>query len=288
MDTFDTFQARAWADHGADPAAVAERLGEGLALAATDADLASLAHLGQHVWGEHLARWDRGLSFLASISTHAAAGDAARGAVRRAEATLSLAASRADLRPTLSPSDAVRVSAVAAAAVAPREPARATELLQEAVAGAAQLADADPAVRTVAANANNLAAALEEQPSRDDAGRALMIAAAIAARTTWERAGTWLEVARAEMRLAKTWLAAGEPATARVHADAALASVEAHGAGPADRLFAAEGVALAAAAAGDHEARARAVGLAEAAFAALPEDDRAWCAPTLAALPRGS
>jgi hypothetical protein len=76
------------------------------------------------------------------------------------------------------------------------------------------------AQRALAAAGNNLAAGLEEKPDRDAAGTAGMVAAAQAGVECWRRAGTWLEHERAEYRLARSLLAAGQAA------DAAMAALQ--------------------------------------------------------------
>lgn len=65
--SFTEFVTQAWDEHATQPAAVAQRLAtEGVALVNEPADVAPLAQLMHHVFGEHLAR--RG----AGLATHAA------------------------------------------------------------------------------------------------------------------------------------------------------------------------------------------------------------------------
>ena len=108
-----------------------------------------------------------------------------------------------------------------------------------------------------------------------------MIRAAQVARAQWQRAGTWLEVERAEYRLALCWLAAGDPALALQHARACDAIVRENGSLPLELFFAAEALCLPARALGDSACDAAAVATARRAFDALPLDDQAWCRATL-------
>ena len=113
------------------------------------------------------------------------------------------------------------------------------------------------------------------------AQRELMIHAAQVARAQWERAGTWLEVERAEYRLALCWVVAGDPAQALQHARRCDSIVRENGSLPLEVFFAAEALCLPARALGDSALHAAAVGTARQAFDALPLDDQAWCRATL-------
>ena len=170
---------------------------------------------------------------------------------------------------------------MAAANLAVADTARASQLLQEAEAGAAALTNGDPAVRALAANSNNIAATLHDMAPLNPQRRDLMIRAAKLARTYWERAGTWLEVERAEYRLAMCWLAAGDPAEALKRARRCNFIVHENGSLPLEVFFAAEAICLAARAAGDDEASVAASENARQAFEALPANDQAWCRGTL-------
>ena len=289
---FDSFMGQAWDDHAADPQGVAARLGDaGLALLAqADPDaqatqLPALATLAHHVYGEHLGQWHEGqalLQMLAALPAAAAPG-AAADALRRCQASLALCAGDADARSGLSAADAIRVGAMAAAGLGPHDAARASLLLQDAVDATAQTAlpAADPALRALAVNGNNLASTLEEKTSRSDEERALMILAAQTARTYWALAGGWLETERAEYRLAMTWLAAGDPARARQHADACLAIVSANDGAALERFFGWEALALVHRASDDAEGHAQAIAEMDQAFTALDEADRGWCQASL-------
>lgn len=286
MTDLQPFIAQAWADHADDTPAVALRLPQVLDSVTDEDQLVALARLAHHVYGEHLAAWADGLKYLAALArgpafqAHGASGQA----LRRLRASLGLAAGLSDVRGTLDRSDRITVTAQAASALAPHDLARATALLQEALAEAdsAALADTDPAVRALAVTGNNLAATLEEKTERSDAERELMLLAAQTGRRFWARAGTWLETERADYRLAMSWLAAGDAAQARAHALACLALVDAQPEPPAlERFFGLEALALAEGAAGDSTAQAKAVAALRETFERLGADDQKWCRATL-------
>ena len=79
-----------------------------------------------------------------------------------------------------------------------------------------------------------------------------------------------------------TWLAAGDPARAREHAQACIGIVAAQDEPPAlERFSAWESLALAARAQGDAATQADALQHVRDAFEALPDDDKAWCRESL-------
>lgn len=288
MDDFKAFIADGWRDHADDPRGVANRLVDALPLVRAEAQIPDLAALAHHVYGEHLGAWREGLAFfdrIPALPAYAIEGMSGQ-ALRRCYASLALAGGIEDLRPGLSRSDRIRVGAMAASSLAERDIARTATLFEEALAQAREprLAPDDPANRTLAATGNNLACVLEQKAPRNAAERALMIAAAEAARHYWEIAGTWLETERAEYRLAMTWLQADDPAEARRHARACLAIVDANQGAALEWFFGHEALALAEHALDNASARADQIAAAHRWFEQLEPSDKTWCAETLAKL----
>jgi hypothetical protein len=287
---FDSFLDQAWNDHPTQAAEVAERLASpGLALVQDERQLGELAALAQHVHGQHLGRWAEGVAFQQQLAALPllAPGSATAQALQRHATVLQLAGGLATLSPALPPAERTRLQALTAAALALHDSPRAGTLLQAAVDGAAALPDADPAVRALAAGSNNLASALQDEAQLSGAQQQLMVQAARVARASWERAGTWLEVERADYRLALCLARAGDTGPARAHAQACLARVQAQpepGAPALEHFFGWECLARVEAAAGDAAAQARAQQQAEAWFARLAEADQAWCRASLDAL----
>lgn len=281
MSDLNSLLDQAWADHGDDAAAVAARLPQALALVQDDDGVMRLAALAHHVLGEHLGQWPQGLHFLQQLADRRVHQTAGAATIARCQASLRLCASLGDDRPAMAASDRSRVGAMAAANLGATKPERASGWLLEAEADIAALSDADPGVRALAASSNNLAATLQELTSLPPAQRALMLQAAQVARQQWQRAGGWLEVERAEYRLALCWLAAGDAAQALQHARQCEAVVRVQGEPPLELFFAAEVVALAARALGDGTAQSEALSTARASFDALSVDDQRWCRDTL-------
>lgn len=282
---FSTFIDAAWADHAADARAVALRLEEGMALATDEAQLARLANLAHHLHGEHLGEWRTGIAFMQRLSTlpsFTAAGESGQ-TVRRCVASLDLSErSNFDLD-SLSLSDRIRVAAMAAANLVERDTPRAMQLFRHALAQAEHsgLGAADAMNRALAVAGHNLACTLEEKPARSAAERELMILAAQTSRRYWERAGSWLEVERAEYRLAMTWLQAGDMARARAHAQACLNIVAANQGEALERFFGWEAMGWVERAVANPSGQALALAQARAAFAELDESDQAGCAASL-------
>lgn len=283
---FNAWLDKAWNDHGDDAAGVAARLTtEGQALARSGEDIGALGRLAHHVYGEHLGQYGEGRAILAQWVAHPLGADAAVN-LRLFDASLALCAGAADVRGTLDVPARIRVTALAAGNLAERDPPRAALLLREAVAEAeaATLGDKDPACRALAITGNSVASALEAKAGRTEDERALMILAAITARRYWARAGTWLETERAEYRLARTWLEAGDHAQARRHAQACLQIVREHDAPALEAFFGWEALGLVERAAGNTAGHADALAHARDAFARLREEDRGWCKASLDAL----
>ena len=284
---FGTFLDKAWDDHVSVAREVAGRLPAALPLVTTEAQIVQLANLAQHVHGSHLAEWRAGIAFIEGLSALPAfdAEGASGRSTRRCLASLALAEGDAAAPglAALSPSERIQVGAMAAAHLAEHDAARGMRLLQEALDQAvrAELGPADPVHRALAVAGNNLASTLEEKSSRSADERDLMVLAAQTARHHWAIAGTWLEVERAEYRLAMTWLQAGDLAQARTHAQACLEIVAANGGVALERLFGWEALGRVERAAGNAIGHAEALARAREAFTELPAADKAWCGESI-------
>jgi hypothetical protein len=285
----------AWGSHGDDAAGVATRLhSEALPLLMgqpSDDDVAAVARLAHHVLGPHLAQWQAGQRLLESLAALPAASEATQSVLARLRASLALAAGEPGARAALAPAERVAVAALAADNLAAHDGARAAPLLRQATVEAETLAlpDNAPAIRAIAVAANNAAGTLRDLRERSPEQTAFMLDAAAVARSHWARAGTWLQVERAEYFLAHSHLAAGQAAAAQEHARACLRIVADNGSVPLEVFFGQEALALAAHAAGNATERDAAVATAAATFPRLDDADKPWCQPALdklQALPR--
>ena len=133
---FDGWLNRAWDEHAHDPTGVADRIvAEGMALATADTELAALARLAHHLFGDHLAHPDDGRALLQRLAARTAAGDGTRSAVRLLDASLVLTGG-GEPRAGLGASERIRVTAMAASNLGERDAARAGALLREALVAA--------------------------------------------------------------------------------------------------------------------------------------------------------
>ena len=277
---FAAFLETGWNDHAADARAVLERMPAGLALLSKEAQIAPLTGLLTHVAGEHLGEWEHGLRFLdslAALSLLTAGGEASQ-VIRRSRAVLELGARPEASVEHFAVSDRIRVLATAAAALSGRGRTAEAEkrFLESLRLASSGLPAGDPAIRALAVTGNNLAAVLEEKIMRTPAEVSLMILAAETARKFWEQAGTWLEVERAEYRLAMTFLAAEKLAEARSHAQTCLVIVEANAGLPIELFSAHEARARTARAEGDDVGFKQAREQAREAFARMNETGQWW------------
>lgn len=282
---FNAFIDQAWADHADNAAAVAARLPQALVAVTEAAQATSLAHLAQHVQGAHLGAWQDAIAFqqrLAALPV-CAAGSAEAQTIERYTSALRLAGQVGEAQRGADASERVRISALAAILLADHDSARAARLLEAARADAeaADLPGSDPCQRALAVAGNNIAASLEEKPTRNEEERRLMILAAQVGRKHWALAGSWLEIERAEYRLAMSWLKAGETAQARQHAQNCIEIVQANGSVALEGFFGWEALGTVERHAGNPTGHAQALDQAEAAFAALAADDQIWCRASL-------
>ena len=286
--TFDAFVEAAWADHNDHAPEVAQRLAESVAIVTTAEQVAPYAALVAHVYGEHLGKWEHGLGVLQSLRQKPAchADAASLAALARHEAALRYASGDTPPFDELRSDHRIAALAAAAAMLAGRsEWARAVRAFDDALQGAADGLPADsPAIRALAVAGNNLAAALEEKTDRSAEQTRAMRAAAQAGLAYWRRAGSWLEVERAEYRLARSCLQAGDADAALHSAQRCVAVCETNRAPAMERFFGHVVLALAQRAAGDPLAFERARQQAREWFGSVPADERSGCDSDLAEL----
>jgi len=286
--TFDAFLDTAWNDHGDHPQDVADRLASSLHVLETAEHIAPYARLVMHVYGEHLGEWDRGIALLESLRRlPAAAGSAvAAAALDRNIATLRYAGGDATVLDSLATEDRISVLALAASAFSGRNGMkRAIVAYTEALALAeVGLPPQSPALRALAVGGNNLATALEEKTDRDETETAGMLVAANGGLTYWKRAGTWLEEERAEYRMTRSLLQAGQPRDAIASAQRCIDVCVRNDAAAIETFFGYVVLALAQRASGDASAYAASRQQALALYAQVPADEQRWCQSDLADL----
>lgn len=282
------FLKDAWRDHGDDPQGVADRLQTSTHLITTAQDFGPYARLVMHVFGEHLLQFPQGMALLTAMRNLPAfdGSSEAAGPLVRSMATLQFAAGDAQTLAELSEED--RVSALAGASgifLGRNDVDLAAQTLEQALAAAQrEWADQSPAYRALAVAGNNLAIALEEKKDRTSKETQAMLMAAQTGLTYWKLAGTWLEEERAEYRLTRCLLQAGDVKGAAASAQRCLVVCQGNDA-PAFELFFAHAVlALACRAAGDTSGFAVSRDAALRCLDQVSEQERTWCKGELEAL----
>jgi len=281
---FDAFLQQAWADHADESAAVAARLRTDTPAPETPAQLAALARFVEHLCGEHLGAFEDGRWRLRALAAHPLADAMVQSALRVGVASLSLAETGHADRAGFTLDELIRSEAAAAAiSLGRQDTVRAMALLRSARGRLAAAPDAGAAVhRPLAIACNNMAWELHDRGSaRSAEDTAAMLDVAAASKLHWSRAGTWLEVERADYGLALCHLSAGLPGQALHFADQCLAACISNGAPAYEHFFAHEALARVQHARGGAWACAPSVAAAQAAFATLAADDQQACRSAL-------
>ena len=277
---FEEFIRTAWAEHADEPDDVAERLALSLDRVELPAQVAPFAGIVTHVFGEHLARFDDGVELLESMRRlPACLGQAeALGIVSRSVAALRYASGEEHALDVLAPQDRISVLANASGAILGQSDfGRAIAAYDQALRLALKHRPEARAQRSLAVAGNNLASSLEGKADRSASETEGMLRAAEAALAYWAQAGTWLELERAEYRLTRSLLQAGQAAAAIEHAQRCLAVCAANDAPPFERFFGEAVLALAQRSAGDQAGFIASRQRAVACFALVPDDEQQWC-----------
>jgi hypothetical protein len=142
---------------------------------------------------------------------------------------------------------------------------------------------APDALKALAACHHNLASVLLDAP-RTPAGDVLMMEAAMQSHALWSRAGTWLNVERADCMLSLCAAAAGDAAQAMASAQSCLALCAAHDADAFERFCGHEALGHALNAAGDREGARAQVAQLLVLLDQVAAQDRAHAETTLSKL----
>ena len=286
--TFEAFIETAWNDHADRPQDVADRLAASVHIVEKVEQIPPFARLTTHVFGEHLGQWEQGIAVLESLRRGQAfdGGPATTDVLLRSVAVLRYARGDQDALAPLSPENRVSVLATASSALAGQ--GKFTQAIS-AYAEATRCAPADlspksAAIRALAIGGNNLAAALEGKQDRDPTETRGMIDAAEGGLKYWKLAGTWLEEERAEYRLTRSLLQAGESAAAVSSARRCIAVCEGHSAPDIELFFGYAVLALALRAAGDADGFTAGRQRALQIYERVAPDERVWCKAELAEL----
>ena len=286
-DTLRSWLDQAQSQHADQALATTAGLRTRAARLPTDANGAEAIRLAEHVWLAHAADAAGLLAFLDALPAALAQAASTAPSLERARLALALLAGQ----PVPALADTLRWRAlqnVVLAMAAQGRSAQALGLLQTDEAAALAQGNSE-AGKAFAATANNVAGHLQDSPRGDAARDTLMLQAAALARRAWASAGGWMQVERADYRLALCHAAAGQGAEAVEHARRCLAGcvAAADQADAMEHFFAHEALVRAHQAAGDAAAAGAALQRMQALLPDIPEADglHAWCANLLSTLP---
>lgn len=222
-DNYKNFINECWANHDKKSEEVAAQLSDNLALLDSTDKIPGYVTLVVHTLGGHLGKWEDAKGILTKITEIDSFQN--NQAVYRGLATLNhCSQNEADFNKyselSTEEGSISRIYAVAASELLGQGLVeRATKAFEMALSNASEnMTKENPAARALAISGNNLACELEEKSERSEEEVNLMLSAAQAARKYWEIAGGWMEVDRAEYRLAISNLKAGKLEDALKHA----------------------------------------------------------------------
>jgi tetratricopeptide (TPR) repeat protein len=222
-EQFKKFIQECWSEHAKSAEKVGQKLQENTYLLKEKEQAPHYVALIVHVFGGHLSQWQAGFELLESIAKLDDIGQ--HQSITRGLAVLSYAQGDMDrysnyLGKSTEPySELLIHSSIASELTAAGEISSAAKSFKRALELAPdESSNAENIARTLAISGNNLACELETKEERNQEEKDLMLVAAKTARRYWEIAGTWVEVERAEYRLAMSCLKAGLFSQALEHA----------------------------------------------------------------------
>ena len=277
---FKEYIEEAWGTHATNPVLVSSNLEHGFSLLEKSEQVGLLGNLIAHVQGEHLAQFAEGVQLIERLKAHPLAADKDMlFALNRFSAILNLTSNASHPLDHFNASDKVRILATVASAHAGLGNIKAAgSALNMAIQLADEVLKSDPSIRGLAIGSNNLACSISEKAELTSEEKELMLFSARTARKYWEIAGTWLEVERAEYRLAKCFLKAGDIISSIRHANLCLTICESNNAGPLELFFAFEAIA---AVEKSMKQPLRSLPQMEKFYLLLPPEDQQWCKKSL-------
>lgn len=275
--TFEEYLKNAWSIHPTESQKLLDEFRQHFSLLKTSDDVLAMAELITHVTGEHLGKWSEGLHYLNTLKHNPLLKDFSE--IDRLMASLSLALDSRFSIDSYSDSDQVIILGMTASALASQnDTIRASEYLERAHDIAKRkLSKMDPAIRSLAEEANNIAFILEEKETCTKVEMNLMIQAAFIGRKYWEAVGTWKEIERAEYRLAQTFLKAQVLDKAYDHAEKCLAIIAENNNEPLEVFFGFKSLALIEKARKNKLGFDEAIGKMKEAFNKITSEDQIWC-----------
>ncbi|MEQ1722008.1 MAG: hypothetical protein ABL930_02450 [Pseudobdellovibrio sp.] len=272
---FNTYFNKSWDEHGDDSLKVASTFPEGIKFINTAPQITQFTNLVTHVMGVHLGKTSEGISILQQLESLEFNNADTFLNIKISKTILSYVDSANLDLSGFSDSEKVRIVSTAASCFQGLDKILESQTaLNKAVSLASVLDAKDPANRSLAVSGNVIASTLEEKTVRSSEEVELMLLAAHVARKYWEIFGTWLEVERAEYRLAQSYLKARDLISSIKHANLCLTICEENKAPSLEFFFAYEAIAGVEIAMNQP---LRSLIQIEKHFAALSNEDKLWC-----------
>ncbi len=227
---FENLIQECWAEHATNTSQVAEKLSQVSPQEIEDKDIAAYVKILIHTYGSHLNQFNKAIEILNTISEHKARLGQVNHALNVGLAVANTCvgnleaahefSQKAFLR-AVTKSAILQIKASAAFEMSTENGAttEARRVFKEALCLAEELKEFDkPLARNLAMAGNGIACWLEQKETLSDDETQFLLQAAAAGRQYWEIAGTWLQVARAEYRLAMSHIKAKQLDKALFHA----------------------------------------------------------------------
>ncbi len=223
MEEFKTFINDCWAKHETESEFVAKKLEDSQNVVTNENELASYVGIVVHTLGGHLGEWQRGIDLLESLKELKLEN---KDPIIRGQAILALGMNDCKNKYLDMVTDDQMASVYSHAATEllnQDQNQKAKTFLDKALSLVPNdLDNTNSLAKSLAISTNNMACALEEKNELSLEDSELMILCATTARKYWEVAGSWVEVERAEYRLAMSHLKAKNFDKAYMHATQCL------------------------------------------------------------------
>ncbi|MGZ3725540.1 MAG: hypothetical protein ACXWQQ_07055 [Pseudobdellovibrio sp.] len=279
MISFDQKIKDLWSEHAKNTEQVIQSFDEVLQMTQSSDQLKKVIHLANHVYTDHKIDNSAALNLFGRLEASSFNNAETRESIANSQNIFKTIENPDYKISDLPVSQQVKISAGAAAAFSfLKKFDKASELIGKAVTLAQTLPQQDSAFRSLAITGNNMACSLEEKTERSQTESELMILAAKTAREFWEKAGTWVEVERAEYRLAQSYLKLRDFINSIKHANLCITICEKNSAPPLEFFYAYEAVAHIEKTIGQP---LRSLEKMKHYFNLLSEDDKKWCSSAL-------
>lgn len=281
---FSDYLNQAWKEHGDQPQKVADNYNTGISLMTEETEIASMAQLVLHVSMEHLSSPKQAKTAIRSLKDLTVYDENGKSgqSLKRSDAIIDCLESGNEDFSEFSEADQVRIHClVASLTLGMGQSEKSQSHLEKSLAIYETENDLGEAIKSLAITGNNMACTLEEMNERDATEDSLMELAALTGRQFWEKCGSWVEVERAEYRLAKTYIQLKNSIKAFEHAQNCVAICKENKADDLEMAFAYECLASIEEHKDNEFGKKQAVEMLQKHFSQVSSEDQEWSRPML-------